>query len=447
MKSSHPYISSFSFDQRLAPYDIQGSIAHVRMLARRKIIPSSHAKTILSGLNSIQRDLAKGKRLRAAEDIHFAIENELVQRVGPVGKKMHTARSRNDQVALDLKLYVRDKTKQILDSIHSLQKTILNCATKNKSVLMPGFTHLQHGQPIYFAHHILAYAWMLQRDQDRYQGLIRHLNESPLGACALGGTSFPIDRNFAAKLLGFSRPTENSIDTVSDRDFILEFVFDSSMTMVHLSRLAEELVIWSSSEFDFVQIAEEFTSGSSIMPQKRNPDSAELLRGKSSRAIGALMQLLSLLKSQPLSYNRDLQEDKPPLFDTADTVLDSVSLADHLIRTLKLNRTKMENSCKQGFLLATELADYLANKGVPFREAHSIVSQFVEKIRSNSPKNQNLEKIPLSDLKAISPHFDRDVYQFLSLHQAAKRKNSYGGTGDRALSTQIKNLTSLLQKN
>ncbi len=439
------YIASFSFDQRLAPYDIQGSIAHVQMLAKKKIIPFKDSRKIIVGLEGILRDLNRGKKLPAQEDIHFAIETELIRRIGEVGKKMHTARSRNDQVALDLKLYTRDHARKAVAAITSAQRAILNCAKKNTSTLMPGFTHLQHGQPIFFAHHILAYAWMLERDKQRFVSALERTDESPLGACALSGTAFPIDRNMTAKLLGFGGVTENSIDSVSDRDFIVEFVFNAALTLTHLSRLAEELVIWSSAEFGYVTLAEPYTSGSSIMPQKRNPDTAELVRGKTARAVGALVQLLSMLKNLTLAYNRDLQEDKPPLFDAADTLLGTLSISGQMIETMRVNKEKMKDSCRRGFLLATELADYLARKGMPFRAAHSIVNQIVRELRENPARGEDLNSFSLAELKAYSPLFNQDVFTGLTLEKVAASRNSYGGTGSKALAQQIKKLESYLK--
>jgi argininosuccinate lyase len=440
------YIASFSFDQRLAPYDIQGSVAHVSMLARKKIIPAGDARHIIAGLHAIEKDLKRGWKLSKAEDIHFAIESELIRRIGKVGKRMHTARSRNDQVVLDLKLYVRDWTNRMLHEIRTAQQSILDCAVRNGGTIMPGFTHLQHGQPVFFAHHILAYAWMLQRDRERFQDALKRLDENPLGACALAGTAFPIDRKLTARLLGFSRVSENSIDTVADRDFIVEFVFACALTQVHLSRLAEELIIWSSTEFDYVKLADEFTSGSSIMPQKRNPDTAELLRGKTSRAIGGLTHLLTLLKGQPLAYNRDLQEDKPPLFDAAETTLLSVSLVRQMFASLQVNAKKMEKSCNGGFLLATELADYLARKGMPFREAHGVIKEIVNELRRDPKSDQALQNYTLEDFKSFSPLFQKDVFDSLSLRRVAERRNSYGGTGSKALQQQIRQLKALLRK-
>lgn len=441
--SVQDYIASFSFDQRLAPYDIEGSIAHVSMLAAKKIISPSDAKKIISGLNGILKNILKGKKLPPAEDIHFAIEAELIRKIGETGKKMHSARSRNDQVALDLKLYARDMGGRIMGGLLETQKTILACALKYENTLMPGFTHLQHGQPIFFAHHVLAYAWMLERDKGRFKDMLARLDENPLGACAFAGTAFPIDRKKTSSLLKFSRPTENSVDAVSDRDFVAEFIFDCALVMTHLSRLAEEMVVWTSSEFGFVTLPEHLTSGSSIMPQKRNPDAAELLRGKSSRLIGNLAQILSLLKSLPLSYNRDLQEDKPPLFDSADSTLASLEIAGETFKGLKVNVQAMEEQCRKGYLLATELADYLAGKGTPFRAAHAIVGKMVKALRSEGG-SENLEDLSLSQLQSYSPLFEPDVYPRLSPYHNAAAKNSYGGTGKKALAVQIKNLKKLL---
>ena len=439
------YISSFSFDRRLAPYDIEGSIAHVQMLSAKRIIPAKDAAKIIRGLKSIGHDVAKGRKLPAAEDIHFAVEAELVRRIGEAGKKMHTARSRNDQVVLDLKLYVRKAANDVIGKIVKTQKAVLGCASKNSSVLMPGYTHLQHGQPLFFAHHILAYGWMLERDKGRFKDTLKRLDENPLGACAFAGTAFPIDRAKTARALGFSKTSENSVDTVSDRDFIVEFVFASALLMTHLSRFAEEMVTWSSSEFGFVKLPEHLTSGSSIMPQKRNPDTAELIRGKSSKTIGNLTQLLSLIKNLPLSYNRDLQEDKPPLFDAADTALASLDIAEQTFAGMKVNAERMDEECRKGYLLATELADYLARKGMPFRKAHAAVKQLINDLRNNLKFDEDLENLPLSELRKYSTLFEQDVFKHLSPRLNAAAKNSYGGTGSKALAVQIRNFKKLLK--
>ncbi len=437
------YISSFSVDQRLAPYDIKGSIAHVAMLSKQTIVSASDAKKIIEGLQSIAKDLEAGKKIPPAEDIHFAVEQELIKRIGETAKKMHTARSRNDQVVLDLKLYLLDVTETALKKVQNVQKSILELALKNQEVLMPGFTHLQHAQAVYFSHYILAYAWMLQRDAERLLDQKKRLEVSPLGACALAGTSFPIDREETAKLLGFKAITENSIDSVADRDFVTEFTFICSLTMVHLSRISEELIIWSNLEFNYVTLGEEYTSGSSIMPQKRNPDTLELVRGKTSRAIGSLVSLLTLLKAQPLAYNRDLQEDKVSLFDAVDTTLVSLDVMEGVFKTLKVNKKEMEASCDYGFLLATECADYLTRKGLPFREAHSIVSKIVAYLLKDG---KDFSALDIKTLKSYSPLFEEDFFNILSVRKSTELKNSYGGTGILALSNQIKKLQSLLKK-
>ncbi len=440
------YIASFAFDQRLAPYDILGSIAHVKMLARCRILRRLDAKKIIHGLQSIQKDLDQGWKIPWAEDIHFAIENELVKRIGETGKKMHTARSRNDQVVLDVKLYLKDQSRLINGAIAGLQKSLLDRAVEHKNTLMPGMTHLQHGQPIFFAHHLLAYAWMFERDRERFKDAARRCDSNPLGACALAGTALPIDRAYTAKLLGFDRVTENAMDTVSDRDFMCEFNFNCALSMIHLSRLAEDLVIWSSQEFQFVRLAEEHTSGSSIMPQKRNPDTAELLRGKTGRAIGNLVQMLTLLKNLPLSYNRDLQEDKVSLFDSVDVTLISLQLAADIINKIAVNKAKMAESCQSGFLTATELADYLAGKGVPFRKAHSIISKMVDDVTRNSGTGGSLGSLSLTELKTYSPLFTEEAKARLSSVQAALSKNSPGGTGKNAIARQIQALKNALKK-
>ncbi len=320
MKNFEQFIGSFSFDQRLAEVDIEGSIAHVEMLVKTKIIPASDGKKIISGLKSILKDLGKGWTLPMEEDIHFAVEKELIRRIGPVGGKMHTARSRNDQVATDLRLYVRKEILTIFDMLNAFQKVLIEKAEKNIDVVMPGYTHLQPAQPIIASHHLLAYAWMIQRDKERIIDCLKRTNIMPLGSAALAGTSFKIDRNYTAKLMEFFRPCENSLDGVSDRDFCAEYIFDLSLIAVHLSKLAEEIIVWSSVEFNFIHIDDKFTSGSSIMPQKRNPDTAEVIRGKTGRVFGDLMAMLTIMKGLPIAYNRDLQEDKPPVLDAGETV-------------------------------------------------------------------------------------------------------------------------------
>lgn len=433
-QQSQEFISSLSYDIRLAPYEIAGSMAHAEMLGRTGIIKKNDAKRIIQGLKAIKKDLERGKNLPYDEDIHYAIERELTRRIGTAGEKLHTARSRNDQITLDLRLYLRDQINFIMSETVHLAQAFLTLAQKNITLIMPGFTHLQHGQPILFSHHILAYAWMLERDKRRFQDCLARMDEMPLGSAALAGTSFPIDRNFVAKALNFSQLSENSIDAVSDRDFVAEFLSSSAICMMHLSRLAEELVLWSSPEFNFVRLADEFTSGSSIMPQKRNPDVAELVRGQTGRIFGNLVALLTMLKGLPLSYNRDMQEDKPPLFDTIDTLTGALAVMIPLIQSLKVNGERLRKLCERGYLAATELADYLAKKGVPFRQAHHTVRNIVSYCQKNT---LNFEDLKLEDLKRFHSKFDNGAINVLSIETAVRAKTSRGGTAPSAVARQI----------
>jgi argininosuccinate lyase len=437
------FIASLSFDVRLAPYDIQGSVAHARMLARCRIISAREARRIIKGLEAIARDLGRGKRLPPEEDVHFAIERELIRRIGPVGGKLHTARSRNDQIALDLKLYLRDQIDLIVREVSRLQQAIVSVAEHNMDVIMPGFTHLQHAQPVLFAHHLLAYAWMLERDKGRMADAWKRADEMPLGSAALAGTSFPIDRAYVAKLLGFTRVTPNSIDTVSDRDFLVEFVSAAALIITHLSRLAEELVLWSSSEFNMVRLQNEFTSGSSIMPQKRNPDVAEIIRGESGRIYGNLIALLTILKGLPLSYNRDLQEDKPPFFDTVDTLQGCLAVAGPMVATMTVRADRMRALCDRGFLAATELADYLTEKGIPFRTAHGVVKRVVAYCEGQRIR---LDELTLEELRRFDARFDPGALRVLSIDQVVHVKGSYGGTSPRRVREQLVKLKKLIRQ-
>jgi argininosuccinate lyase len=434
------FIASLAFDVRLAPYDIAGSIAHARMLSKCRIIPAKDAARIIRGLEAISRDLLRGKRLPPEEDIHYAIERELIRRIGPVGGKLHTARSRNDQVALDLRLYLRAQIDLIIKEIVRLQMAFVGVAEANMDVVMPGFTHLQHAQPILFAHHILAYAWMLERDKGRLADCRKRAGEMPLGSAALAGTSFPIDRRFVARQLGFDRITANSIDTVSDRDFLIEFCAAASMVMMHLSRLAEELIIWSSSEFNMIRLQNEFTSGSSIMPQKRNPDVAEIIRGETGRIYGNLIALLTVLKGLPLSYNRDLQEDKPPFFDTVDTLQGCLAVAGPMIATMVIRADRMRALCDRGHLAATELADYLTKKGVPFRKAHGVVKRIVAYCEGQRIR---LDELTSEELKRFDTAFDAGALKRTSIDQVVHVKDSEGGTSPRRVRAQIAQLRRL----
>jgi argininosuccinate lyase len=420
-----------------------GSLAHAKMLGKCRIIPAKDARKIIRGLENIERDLERGKRLPPEEDIHFAIERELIRRIGPVGGKLHTARSRNDQVALDLKLYMRDQVALVVQEINRLQKAILFVAESNFDVVMPGFTHMQHAQPVLFAHHILAYAWMLERDKGRMRDTWKRADEMPLGSAALAGTSFPIDRAFVAKELGFARVTPNSIDSVSDRDFLVEFCASGALVMTHLSRLAEELILWSSSEFNMIRLQNEFTSGSSIMPQKRNPDVAEIIRGETGRIYGNLVALLTILKGLPLSYNRDLQEDKPPFFDTVDTLQGCLAVAGPMLATMVVRADRMRALCDRGFLAATELADYLTEKGVPFRTAHGVIKRVVAYCEA---QHIRLDELTAEELQRFDAHFDAGALGVLSVDQVVHVKDSVGGTSPRRVREQIVKLKGLCAK-
>ncbi len=443
MESFQDFIGSFSFDQRLAPYDIEGSIAHVRMLVKQRIIPSKDGATIIRGLRSIFADLKKGTAIPREEDIHYAVEKELIRRIGPAGGKMHTARSRNDQVALDLRMYLRDIISTAGGRIRELQRALAGQARKNADAVLPGYTHLQPAQPVLLAHHLLAYAWMLQRDHERLADALKRVTILPLGSAAMGGTSFPIDRAFVARELGFTGITENSMDAVSDRDFAIEFVSCASMIAMHLSRLCEELIVWSSAEFSFIRLADEFTSGSSIMPQKRNPDCAEIVRGKTGRVYGGLMALLTIMKGTPLCYNRDMQEDKPPLFDAADTILQCLDVARGMIESMAVDRGAMFNATERGFMAATELADHLARKGMPFRQAHGIIKEMVRYCVSH---NKTFGDLTIGEFKRFSPLFGNDITRAIRPGTIVAAKTSAGGTSPVSVRRQLAKLSSVMKR-
>jgi argininosuccinate lyase len=420
--------ASIPFDQELVEEDIEGSIAHVTMLGKCGILPNEDVEKIKNGLLTLLEKAKQGKLefSVAYEDIHLNIEKMLIDEIGPVGGKLHTGRSRNDQVATDMHLYLRKRVTEIIALIGQLQKVLVEKAEKHVETIVPGYTHLQRAQPISFAHHLLAYFWMLERDRERFRESLKRINKSPLGAGALAGTTFPIDRYMTAELLGFDGIYENSIDAVSDRDFIIEFLSNSAMLMMHLSRFCEELILWSSQEFQFVEIDDAFATGSSIMPQKKNPDMAELIRGKTGRVYGNLFGLLTVMKGTPLAYNKDMQEDKEGMFDTVKTVIGSLKIFAGMIETMKVNVDVMEKATKQDFSNATELADYLANKGVPFREAHEIVGKLV---LTCIEKGVFLADLPLDVYKEASPLFEEDIYEALKPYTAVNRRNSAGGTG------------------
>jgi len=420
--------ASIPFDQELVEEDIEGSIAHVTMLGKCGILPNEDVEKIRAGLLSLLEKAKQGKLefSVAYEDIHLNIEKMLIDEIGPVGGKLHTGRSRNDQVATDMHLYLRKRVHEIIELIRELQQVLVEKAEAHVETLIPGYTHLQRAQPVSFAHHLLAYFWMLERDRERFTESLKRINKSPLGAGALAGTTFPIDRQYTAELLGFDGIYENSIDAVSDRDFILEFLSNSSLLMMHLSRFCEELILWSSQEFQFIEIDDAFATGSSIMPQKKNPDMAELIRGKTGRVYGNLVGLLTVMKGTPLAYNKDMQEDKEGMFDTVKTITGSLKIFAGMIATMGVRTEVMKKAVKQDFSNATELADYLAKKGVPFREAHEIVGKLV---LTCIEKGIFLADLPLSEYKEASPLFEEDIYEALDPYTAVNRRNSAGGTG------------------
>ena len=426
-KIAEQFSQSVSFDRRLYDEDIRGSIAHVRMLARQKIIPKADADKIIKGLNSIKKEIESGKFqfMEEYEDIHLNIEKRLVEKIGKLGGKIHTARSRNDQVLVDMRLYVRKEINEILKLLNRLSTQFVNLAEKNMEVQLPLYTHLQRAQPVLLAHHMLAYFEMLQRDRERFKDCLKRVNVNPLGTSAGAGTSFPIDRHQTAGSLGFDSISRNSIDTVSDRDFIAEFVFCCSLLMMHLSRLSEELVLWSSKEFDYLDLDDEFTTGSSIMPQKRNPDMAELTRGKVARVYGSLNSILTLLKGLPLSYNRDLQEDKEPLFDTIDTVKSCLELNTQMLKKTKFKKENLEKALTGGFITATDIADYLTRKGMPFRNAHEVSGKIV---RFAEEKGKELEELSFKGIKRFSKLIEVDIFEYISVQGSIESKTSYGGT-------------------
>jgi len=444
-KLAEEYSESVSFDARLAPCDIRGSIAHVKMLAHTGVLKAGEVKRIVAGLNAIARDVESGKfKFKTEyEDVHLNIERALIKRVGDVGGKVHTARSRNDQVVLDMLMYLRDQIDDVQRLIAELQGALVELAEKTVDVMIPGFTHLQHAQPVVMAHHFLAYFEMFQRDRSRFSELRKRANVMPLGSAALAGTSFPIDREYVARELGFDRVADNSIDAVSDRDCAVEFCAAASICMMHISRLAEELVLWSTSEFGFIELDDAFTTGSSIMPQKKNPDIAELARAKTGRVYGNLVALLTVLKALPLAYNRDLQEDKEPLFDTADTLNRTLAIMAPMLRTLSINKDRAQQACRTGYMNATELADYLARKDVPFREAHRIVGTIV---LDCTKQKRALDGLSLKELRKYSKEFGEDALASLSLESAVNNKTSYGGTSPTRVRKAIKKARRTLRK-
>lgn len=435
--------ASIGFDKQLVIEDIEGSMAHVKMLFDCNILPHEDVKEILGGLLQLKQ-LATEQKLEFTvdhEDIHLNLEKMLIDLIGPVGGKLHTGRSRNDQVATDMHLYLKNRVNEIIELIEAFQETIVNQAEKHIETLAPGYTHLQRAQPISFAHHLMAYFWMLERDKERFTDSIKRIDISPLGAGALAGTTFPIDRKLSAEYLGFSDVYANSMDAVSDRDFIVEFLSNSSLLMTHLSRFAEEIILWSSSEFNFIELDDSFSTGSSIMPQKKNPDMAELIRGKTGRVYGNLMGLLTTLKGLPLAYNKDMQEDKEGMFDTVETIVGSLKIFEGMVRTMSVHTERLHETVHKDFSNATELADYLAAKGLPFREAHEVTGKLVFLCIQ---RGYFLLDLPLSDLQEASSLIEVDIYDVLSPLAAVRRRNSLGGTGFDQVKIQIEEAKSKL---
>ncbi|WP_409302157.1 argininosuccinate lyase [Peribacillus sp. SCS-155] len=437
--------ASISFDKELVMEDIEGSLAHVKMLEHCGILRKEETDQIVGGLQALKEKAKKEQLLFSVEmeDIHLNLESLLIQEIGPVGGKLHTGRSRNDQVATDMHLYLRSQIKEVQNQIINLQKAILSQAEDNITTLIPGYTHLQRAQPISFAHHMMAYFWMLERDRQRFSESMKRVNVSPLGAGALAGTTFPIDREYSAGLLGFEAIYENSLDAVSDRDFIIEFLSNSSTLMMHLSRLAEEIILWSSHEFHYIELDDAFSTGSSIMPQKKNPDMAELIRGKTGRVYGNLMGLLTVLKGLPLAYNKDMQEDKEGMFDTVRTVSGSLKIFEGMIKTMTVKKDVMEKTVQSDFSNATELADYLAAKGMPFREAHEVVGKLV---LSCVKQQCYLADLSMDQFKAASELFEEDIFNALSPYEAVRRRNSAGGTGFDAVQLAIQKAKRIVEE-
>jgi argininosuccinate lyase len=430
------FTASVEFDQRLYQYDIQGSIAHATMLMRQGILSAQERDAIIQGLKQIQTRIEAGdfSWSVALEDVHMNIESALTEAIGDAGKKLHTGRSRNDQVATDIRLWLRDEINNLCDAILGLQSALLAKAEQEAETILPGFTHLQTAQPVTFGHHLMAWFEMLDRDRERLIDCNKRVNVMPLGAAALAGTTYPIDRHCTAELLGFERPSENSLDAVSDRDFAIEFSADASILMMHLSRFSEELIIWSSAQFGFIELSDSFCTGSSIMPQKKNPDVPELIRGKSGRIFGHLIGLLTLMKSQPLAYNKDNQEDKEPLFDTVDNLKGSLKVFTEMIPAIRCRKEVMRQAAMRGFATATDLADYLVRKGMPFRDAHEVVGKAVA---FGVAEGRDLSEMSLQELQGFSNTIDDDVFQVLTLEGSVAARDHIGGTAPKQVHAAI----------
>lgn len=442
----YDFNASIGFDKKLCEQDIRGSIAHAQMLARQKILTEKEGEDIVSGLQEILCDV-KSKKLEITdeyEDIHSFVEENLTRRIGNAGKKLHTGRSRNDQVALDMKLYVRDEIDELDGRLKKLLETIENIMEKNLHTYMPGFTHLQKAQPVTLSHHMGAYFEMFKRDRGRMHDIYHRMNLCPLGSGALAGTTYPLDREYTASLLGFDGPTKNSMDSVSDRDYLIELLSALSTIMMHLSRFSEEIITWNTNEYQFVEIDDAYSTGSSIMPQKKNPDIAELVRGKTGRVYGALISVLTTMKGIPLAYNKDMQEDKEMVFDAIDTVKNCLQLFNGMLSTMNFRTDKMADSAKKGFTNATDAADYLVKKGIPFRDAHGIVGQLVLHCIE---KQISLDDMTLVEYQAISPAFEDDIYEAISMKNCVERRNTIGAPGAQAMEAVIRENKLYLRKN
>jgi len=444
-KLAEEFNASIHFDKNLYQYDIRGSIAHAKMLAKQGIITNDESELIINGLLQVKKEIDEGvfEFKTEDEDVHMAVEKRLRELIGTVAGKLHTARSRNDQVATDFRLYVRDQIDEIKKAILHLLETILNKAEKHFHLIMPGYTHLQTAQPILFSHWIMSYFHMLYRDYTRFDDCRKRLNLCPLGSGALAGTTFDIDRFFTARELDFEAPTENSIDSVSDRDFALEFMSHAAICQMHLSRWSEEIIIFSSSEFKFIELSDDFCTGSSIMPQKKNPDMAELIRGKTGRVYGNLLSLLTTMKGLPLAYNKDMQEDKEPLFDTVNSLIISLKIFSPMIEKMKLNEKKMYRSAQLGYSTATDYADYLVTRGIPFRDAHHIVGKTVAYAIE---KDKDLSELTLDEFRQFSDLVDEDIFEVVTVESCIAKRRSYGGTAKEAVDKQIENARGLLKE-
>ena len=437
-RSVEAFTASIAYDRRLYPYDIAGSIAHSKMLAKVGVISAEEAAQLVEGLGTVKRELDHGKFVfdDSLEDIHMHIEARLLQVVGKVAQKLHTARSRNDQVALDVRMYLREETRGIIERLQRLRSVLVDLAEAHADVVMPGYTHTQRAQPVLFAHHMLAYYEMFSRDQARLRDCLGRIDVMPLGAAALAGTTYPIDRAYTAELLDFPAVSANSMDAVSDRDFAMEFLSAASICMVHLSRMSEEFVLWSTAEFGFITLADAFATGSSIMPQKKNPDIPEIVRGKTGRVVGSLVALITLMKSLPLAYNRDMQEDKEPLFDAVDTLKACLSINIQMIPRITVNRDVMRRAASVGFLNATDMADYLVGQGMPFRKAHGCVGSAVAYALE---KGKELDQLSLEELKTFSALIKPDIFDHLTLEHMIDRRRSIGGTATEAVREAMAN--------